>query len=152
MIYKKDWWWIMPQIAVLGCRGFVILFIMNFNLQTIQTRMNKIRALINCDWNVYNISMKCNLNLKYINMLRLWIFIFYLSITVVISHKWRNSIVNNSTCSFSYWKDCCERWCTLWKKIFFTDETTFYISGTVNWHNCRIWSSQPLHKWFEHQH
>ncbi|EFN69413.1 hypothetical protein EAG_15649, partial [Camponotus floridanus] len=38
----------------------------------------------------------------------------------------------------------------LHKKIVFSDEATFEITGSVNKHNCRYWSENPL--WIHEKH
>jgi hypothetical protein len=36
------------------------------------------------------------------------------------------------------------------KSVIFSDECTFYVSGKVNAHSCRIWGSESHHECMEH--
>ena len=38
-----------------------------------------------------------------------------------------------------------------WKKVQFSDEATFHVSGAVNHRNVRIWGSENPHAYVEHQ-
>ena len=38
------------------------------------------------------------------------------------------------------------------KKVMFTDQACFHVSGKVNWHNVRIWGSENPHVVIEHKH
>jgi len=40
---------------------------------------------------------------------------------------------------------------TFLKRICFSDEATFHVSGKVNRHNCRIWGTQNPHAFIEHE-
>jgi hypothetical protein len=39
-----------------------------------------------------------------------------------------------------------------WKKVQFSGEATFHVSGAVNCHNVRLWGSENPHAYVEHQH